>query len=184
MGRPKPLLPWGEHTLIEYQLREFKASHIDGVIAVLGHRAEEVRAKISDAKVQVVVNKNYLQGRATSVKAGARALPPDTSAIVIQSVDQPRPRSLLDALIETHLSNDNLITVPTHKGRRGHPPVFSGYLIPELCNVSEERQGLREIMQQHASEISELPWDSDVVLLGMNTPEEYRQALERYPFEK
>jgi molybdenum cofactor cytidylyltransferase len=31
MGRPKPLLPWGETTLLEYQLAELRAMGKDGV---------------------------------------------------------------------------------------------------------------------------------------------------------
>ncbi len=182
MGSPKPLLRWGKGTLIEYQIEEFSASRVEKVIVVLGYRAEEIEATIADAEVQIVVNEDYRLGRATSIKAGAHAVPDEARVIVAISVDQPRPRTVIDALSEAHLNN-NLITLPTYGGRNGHPPVFSGSLLNELRNVSEERQGLREIMQRHASEITKLPWDSDVVLLDMNTPEEYQRALARYPFE-
>jgi molybdopterin-guanine dinucleotide biosynthesis protein A len=35
MGVPKPLLKWGGHTLIEYQLAQLKGPPIDRVVALL-----------------------------------------------------------------------------------------------------------------------------------------------------
>jgi choline kinase len=47
MGVPKPLLEWGGHTLIEYQLAQLKGPPIDRVAVVLGHRAEEVQPDLN-----------------------------------------------------------------------------------------------------------------------------------------
>lgn len=182
MGSPKQLLPWGGKPLIAYHVEELHASGIERTIVVLGHRSDEVRAVIAGADVEIVVNADYLRGRATSVVAGANAVPDGALAVMTISVDQPRPRDLLAALLEWQSAGQALITLPTYRGRRGHPPVFSGKLIGELRTVSEERQGLREVVQRHASEIGEIPWDSDIVLMGMNTPEEYERALANYPF--
>lgn len=180
MGQPKPLLPWGPGTLIQYQLGELRASRVDHIIVVLGHRAEEVQPHIADAAVQVVVNPHYKHGRATSLKAGVAHLPPEAEAVLVLNVDQPRPRQLLDALVDAHLAQGHLITVPSYQGRRGHPPLLSGALIPELREVSDERQGLREVMRRHAAQVRELAWEDEVVLLDLNTPEEYQQARDRY----
>ncbi|MFQ5879156.1 MAG: NTP transferase domain-containing protein [Dehalococcoidia bacterium] len=180
MGSPKPLLPWGGGTLVQYQLEQLRASRIDHIIVVLGHQADKVRPHIAKAGVEVVENPDYRQGRATSLRAGVAHLPPDTEAIVVLNVDQPRPHGLIDALVEAHLSGGHLITVPSYQGRRGHPPVLSGALIPELHAISDERQGLREVMQRHAADVRELPWGSDIVLLDINTPEEYQRARESY----
>lgn len=182
MGSPKPLLAWGEGNLIQYELGELKAARIDHIIVVLGHRAEEIRPHAEGDGSEVVVNPHYKHGRATSLLAGVAHLPADTEAILILNVDQPRPRRLLQALIEAHTSGGHLITLPSHQGRHGHPPVLAGSLIPELRLVSDERQGLREVLQRHAQEIRELPWEDDIIFLDINTPEEYQQALQCYPF--
>src|SRR5579884_3181095 len=128
MGQPKPLLPWDGTTLIEYQIRQLQAGGCATIIAVLGHRADEVRPYAERAGAHVVVNAAYREGRAGSVRAGAQALTAGTKAIVILNVDQPRPAAVIRALIGAHLRGGNLITVPVYQGRRGHPAVLAGSL--------------------------------------------------------
>src|SRR5262245_51721348 len=134
MGSPKPLLEWGAETLIEYQVRQLREASADPLIVVLGHEAGKIGGLVSE---KTVVNEHYREGRATSVRAGADAIPDDAAAVVILSVDEPRPSYVLRRLIDEHAAQGALITIPTHDGVRGHPPVFDGSLIPELRNVED-----------------------------------------------
>jgi len=176
MGRPKALLPWEGRSLLEYELAQVAASRIDEVVVVLGHRAGELLPLCRGPKVRVVVNPHYRQGPSTSLRAGVAALPAGVGAIVVLRVDQPRPQSLLDALLEAHLTQGSLITIPTYEGRRGHPPIFAPSLLPELAAVREEGQGLREVLRRHAQEVQEVAVDSPFVLLDINRPEDYERA--------
>ncbi len=56
--------------------------------------------------------------------------------------------------------------------------VLSTALLPELLEVSEESQGLKAIMQRHTASTERLEMESPQVLLDVNTPEDYRRALE------
>jgi molybdenum cofactor cytidylyltransferase len=179
MGTRKPLLDWGGETLIEYQARQLREAGVDPLVAVLGHEAERVAPALGGL---CVINQRYREGRATSVVAGAEALPDDTAAIVVLSVDEPRPSYVLRRLIDEHAAQGALITIPTHDGVRGHPPVFDGSLLAELRSVDESTEGLRAIYNRHEAEIFEVEFDSPVVLTGMNTPEEYERA--KVYFEK
>src|SRR3972149_119568 len=60
-------------------------------VAVLGHRADDVLPYVRRAGAQAIVNELYAEGRATSLRVGAAALPDDTPAVLILNVDQPRP---------------------------------------------------------------------------------------------
>jgi CTP:molybdopterin cytidylyltransferase MocA len=173
MGSPKPLLDWGGETLIEYQARQLREAGADPIIVVLGYRADEVAPLITD---RAVVNATFAEGRATSVRAGAAELPADAAAVVVLSVDEPRPSYVLRRLIDQHAAQGALITLPTHEGVRGHPPVFDASLIPELRGVDDETEGMRAIVARHEAEVFELEFDSPVVVTGMNTPEEYERA--------
>src|SRR3990172_9391685 len=169
MGRPKALLPWGDQTLIEYQVQELFAAGVDDLVVVLGHAAEEVRPHVPP-EARVVVNEAYRQGRASSLRAGAAALPDDADPIVVLNVDQPRPHEALRALLAAHREGGMLITVPVVQGRRGHPPVLAGSLLPQLRAASEEAQGLRGGIAAHEEAVREVAFDSPVVLLDINTP--------------
>ena len=176
MGRPKALLPWGETTLIAYQVGELLAGGVDDVVVVLGHDADEVRPQVP-SQARIVVNEGYRQGRASSLREGGAALSDDADPIVVLNVDQPRPSHVLRALLAAHREGGSPITIPVAQGRRGHPPVLAGSLLAELRGASEGAQGLRGVIASHQEAVREVPFDSPLVLLDMNTPAEYQRAL-------
>ncbi len=181
MGQPKALLKWGANqTLIEYQIDELRQPPVEKIVVVLGHEAERIRPLAEKTRCEVVVNELYKRGRASSLRMGARTLPDDTRAVVILDVDQPRPRVVIHRLIESHVRASNMITVPAFEGQRGHPTVIDGWLLPELRQVRERTLGLRGFLERHEADVVEVPFDSEVVLLGMNTPAEYESAKTKY----
>ncbi len=182
MGTAKPLLEWGGNTLIEYQLAQLKEPPVDRLVVVLGHRADEVLPYVRSAgpDVVVVVNEMYAEGRASSLRLGAAALPDDTTAILVLSVDQPRPHDVIARLVDVHRHSGSLITVPTYDDRRGHPPLLDGSLLPELREVNEATQGLRAVIERHAADVTELPFETSAVLLDLNRPQEYQKARASY----
>jgi molybdenum cofactor cytidylyltransferase len=179
MGTPKPLLPWNDATLIEYHVRELAAAGVDDIVVVLGHVADEVRPRVPP-EARVVVNEAYRDGRASSLRAGAAALSEDADPILVLNVDQPRPRDVLRSLLAAHRDGGALVTLPVAEGRRGHPPVLARPLLPELRSASEEAQGLRGVIGAHQKAIREADLSAPVVLLDINTPEDYRRALARF----
>ncbi len=182
MGTAKPLLEWGGNTLIEYQLAQLKEPPVERVVVVLGHRADEVLPYVrgSGPDVVGVVNELYAEGRASSLRLGAAALPDDTTAVLVLSVDQPRPHDVIARLVDVHRHSGSLITVPTYDERRGHPPLLDDSLLPELREVNEATQGLRAVIERHAADVTELPFETSAVLLDLNRPQEYQKARSSY----
>ena len=182
MGAPKPLLEWGGYTLIEYHLAQLKGPPVDRVVVVLGHRADEVLPHVRGAGPDVVgvVNELYAQGRASSLRVGAAALPDDTTDVLVLSVDQPRPHDMIARLVDVHQRSGSLITVPTYEEKRGHPPLLNGSLLPELREVNEATQGLRAVIERHAADVNELAFETSAVLLDLNRPQEYQKARASY----
>ncbi|MBI4300009.1 MAG: nucleotidyltransferase family protein [Chloroflexi bacterium] len=176
MGSPKPLLPWPGGNLIQYHLRELTAAGADQIVVVLGHEAERVLPYVKGEGIRAAVNERYKEGRATSLRAGASAISNAPYTILVLSVDQPRPRAIIEAVLRAHQAGDALITIPTYCGRRGHPPAFDGSLLSELASVTDETLGLRAVMQRHAPDIREVAVGSPFVLLDINTPQDYERA--------
>jgi molybdenum cofactor cytidylyltransferase len=175
MESPKPLLAWQGATLIEYQIAQLREAGVDDVIAVLGHRSEDVLPLVVASGARGIINETYREGRASSLRAGAAAAE-GAQTVVVLSVDQPRPATVTRRLLADHTSG---ITVPSHHGRRGHPVILDGALLPELRDVDEATQGLRAVISRHATDVHEVPFDSAAVLLDLNTPEDYRRATAR-----
>jgi len=179
MGRLKALLPWQGTTLLEYALRELSASRVDSLSVVLGHAADDLRPIVARAGARAVPNPRYREGRATSIAAGVAALPPTTTHLLVASVDQPRPRAVVDALISAHLAAGALISRAVHGRRHGHPTIFAAALLDELRRVDEASAGMKSILRRHADAIHDVEIDDPAVLLNLNTPEEYAAALNR-----
>jgi molybdenum cofactor cytidylyltransferase len=149
------------------------------VIVVLGYRAEEV-LKHAQAGAQAIINELYAEGRASSVRVAAGALPETVGAIVVLNVDQPRPAWVTSRLLERQQQAKAPIAVPVFQGKRGHPVAFDGRLAPELREVREATEGMRAVMQAHSAEVLEVPFDTPLVVLDMNVPEEYEEAKVSY----
>ena len=176
MGRLKQLLPWGGTTLIAWQVSQLRQAGAGAVIVVLGHEAEQVRPDVP-GEARVVINEAYEQGRATSLRCGAEATPDDTEAILILSVDQPRPSWLSRLLIERWRREQPLIVSPRFARRYGHPILIDGSLLGELRQVEDETLGLRAVIDRHVSQAQSLPVANDSVDVDLNTPADYEAAL-------
>ena len=123
-----------------------------------------------------MVNPDYIQGKATSVKAGLRHISASTRGILVLAVDQPRPANILEALVAAHLEGTALITCPVYRGHTGHPLIFAASLLPEMLAITEEGQGLREVTHRHSKDTHRMDVDSPIVTVDVNSPEQFREA--------
>lgn len=178
MGRLKPLLPWFGRTLVEAQIDALLTGGVDEVIVVTGSRGDEVAPFIRGDNVRRVHNPRFSEGKTTSIKAGIAALAPGVGIIVLLAVDQPRPAWVVRRMLESHAASGAPATSPRHESHGGHPLVFDGGLRAELAAISEDKQGIREVMKRHGDRVNWVPFDSPIVRLDMNTPEAYERALE------
>ncbi len=180
MGSPKPLLPWQGVTLVEYQAASLLKGGVDEVYVVTGAAGDEVARLLSGDRVHRVHNADYLEGKTTSVRAGVRAVPAQAGAIVALAVDQPRPAWVVRRVIESHLASGAMVTSPRFRERGGHPLAFDGALRRELLSITEENEGIREVMRRYEDRMNRVEFDTEIVRLDINTPETYRLAAASY----
>ena len=93
------------------------------------------------------------------------------------NVDQPRSVETVRAVIDAHRSGTDLITIPTHGGKGGHPIAVDISLLEEMLAVSEDTLGMKAVTQRHADRTRRLELDAPEILLDLNTPEDYQAAL-------
>ena len=178
MGQPKALLPWHGGTLLEFQVEQFLAGGMERIILVLGHEAERIRRAVPPLPcTTVVLNQDYSTGKASSVRAGMEAMPTDADAVLVLSVDQPRPAALIRRVRQAHQAASSLVTVPAFGGRHGHPTIFARPLFSEMRDVTEQTQGLRAVRHRHRGETHVVETPTAIPLLDINTPEDYKAAL-------
>ncbi len=191
MGEPKALLPWpspaGPTTLLRHAVDSAADAGYAPIVVVLGHDADRLRGAVSArpealearADVRIVVNERYREGRATSIVAGVQDLDRELAGVLVGSVDQPRSVAMLRSLREEWLvtSPRPMVAAPAYDGRAGHPALFDASLISELLSISEERQGLREVVARHRAARLLVATGDPLCLTNVNTPEDYERAL-------
>ncbi|MCE2464347.1 MAG: nucleotidyltransferase family protein [Dehalococcoidia bacterium] len=201
MGETKALLPWHDRPLIEHQISTLASAGVSRTIVVLGHQSDRLKPLLEDRSgIQWVYNPDYKQGKTTSIKAGLHALkasstPPATGeqgeavrllpeeSILILNADQPRSADTIRRVMELHRRADSakrtcLITIPTYGGKGGHPIILSLSLVDELMDISEDKLGVKDVVHRHVKETQRVEIDCPEILLDLNTPQDYRKALE------
>jgi len=140
MGFLKPLLDWHGVPLVGYQIRSLWDGGVSEIVVVVGHGHADVTPYVEAEGAKWVINPNYLDGKTTSIKVGLHAVSRHATGFLLLSVDQPRPPSVVKAVLDSHLERGAAVTSPRHKRRNGHPIVFSWLLRPELEAITEEKQ--------------------------------------------
>jgi molybdenum cofactor cytidylyltransferase len=171
MGRAKQLLPLAGGTVLSTVVSRLLDSPVDRVNVVLGHDADTLRRTAglsTDARVAVVVNAEWAEGMASSLRCGIAACA-DAEAAVIALGDQPGiDPGLVGRLVEAFRAGAPL-AVPVHGEERGHPVLFARALFPELLALRGD-VGAREVVARHWEAAAKVPGKH---LPDIDTPADY-----------
>jgi len=179
MGRPKALLPYRESTFLEHLIQVTRHPRIGVTRVVLGSGAEQIQTIARLDPSLVVLNPDWEKGQLSSICAGVRSLAEiETDGFVLCPVDHPLvSATLVGNLVEQFYANTKSIVLPTYKGRRGHPVIFSNALYGELLDAPADK-GARAVVWAHETDLLEVPTDEEGVVLNINDPDTLRRALE------
>jgi CTP:molybdopterin cytidylyltransferase MocA len=178
MGAFKPLLPFGERTVIECCLDYLREGGVTNIVVVLGHRADEIRDRLHG--ITVAINPDPTSEMGASVAAGIRALNDDAKCVLIALVDHPAiPATIVTELI-AEWQRGAKIVIPSWRNRGGHPVLVDLSFRNELLSL-DRSGGLRDLFKTHESAVKRLPVDSPFVARDMDTWDDY-VALHRDVF--
>src|SRR6266550_7260714 len=121
MGAFKPLLPFGDKTVIEHTIDYLRRGGIETIIVVVSHRADEIKAHLKSRNLLFASNPDQHSAMAASIICGLATLPHDAQAVIITPVDHPAvPHEVVSQLIAAWRRGARLV-IPTSGGRGGHP---------------------------------------------------------------
>ena len=173
MGEFKPLLPFGDQTVIESCIKNLGAAGITEITVVLGHRAHEVQKQLTNFDVGFACNPDPDSEMSASIAVGVEKISPHVKAILIALVDHPAvPPSVIMQLIDEWQRGEARLVLPEYKGQGGHPVLIDLSYRPALSNLDPQR-GLRSLFDAHRSEVHRLIVDSPYVARDMDTWEDY-----------
>lgn len=153
MGALKLGLRLGGKTLLRRVVESALASHVEEVIVVLGHGADELKTDLpGDNRLRTVFNPHYAEGQSWSVKAGVNALRPQAGAAVFLLGDQPLIEpATINAVIAEFRKGKAPVVQPVYRGVKGHPVLFARRLFAELSAVSGDEGGREVLLRQQAA---------------------------------
>jgi molybdenum cofactor cytidylyltransferase len=169
MGEWKPTLPFGGSTIVETVVRTALAV-CPRVILVAGYRGEALSALFrGEPRVTLVPNQAWELGMFCSVRAGAAHVragnfficPADMPFITAECY-----RALLAAAPAE-------VVVPVFSGRRGHPVLLAGALLPAILQADPATGSMRQLISARA--VKEIAWADASIHRDIDTREDYTE---------
>ena len=139
----------------------------DRITVVVGANSEAVARAVSDLPVNIVHNKHWQQGLASSLKAGINSLEPGCQAVMITLCDQALvTEKHLRQLLDLWLADPTRIIASGYAGTIGTPAVVPAEFYPQLLAL-EGDAGAKSVLKNNDGRvrtvaIPEAEFDLDV----------------------
>jgi molybdenum cofactor cytidylyltransferase len=174
MGYPKALLKADRKTFVRTIIENHRNAGILKNIVVVGADREKLAAELHSLSVDIAYNENYKNGQLSSIQTGlacAAQFSPD--AVLVHPVDHPLIfQDTITAMVKTFAATHPAIVIPTQRGRRGHPVIFSSGLFSELFSAPLGI-GARFVVRNHNADVLEIETGDAGILNNIDTPEMY-----------
>lgn len=157
-------------TIIEKTINTFLNNDLD-IFVIVGYQMELILPILTDRfrnNIQIVENKNYKSGIASSLKAGIRATGGNYAYFGFCNGDKPfievkTVKILLKYLVE----NKPSILVPIYQEQSGHPTFFSKDFVKDISVISGDTGG-REVIKKHPEAVTYLPINDEGIIMDMD----------------
>lgn len=157
LGRPKQLLQYRGKTLLNHAVNEAINAKADAVVVILGKNADLFEGEIDNQEVSVVINKNWKEGMASSVRLGLDTLlksKPYIDAVILMVCDQPHiSSSVLNELITKQQKTTKQIVTCNYGESIGPPALFHKKYFRDLAKLNGD-VGARNIIEQNMHDVA------------------------------
>jgi molybdenum cofactor cytidylyltransferase len=140
------------------------------VTVVLGSHAAELAPLLKHSPASTVVNRDWAEGIASSIRAGVAQLPTTADGVLIALADQAAVTTEdLRRLAGAWRRNVTSIAAAQYGGSIGVPAIFPRWCFRELNELRGDR-GAQPLLQRHADRVVRLPMPS--AELDIDRPED------------
>jgi molybdenum cofactor cytidylyltransferase len=149
-----------------------RAAEVAGaaVIVVLGARAAELAPLLKHSQSSVVVNRDWREGLASSIRAGVARLPASCTAVLLTLVDQAAVTGEdLRRLVNAWRRQPEYIAAARYGTTTGVPAIFPRSTFSDLQSLRGD-VGARALLQRNPDRIVRVPMASAGI--DIDTPED------------
>ncbi len=155
-GSPKQLARFQGRTLLQRVLASANEVTASAITVVVGAHAADIVAALPPGRAGVLVNREWREGIASSLRAAVRALPGACDGVLVLLADQPLVAApALNRLISAWRRRPRRIVASQYEGVTGVPAIFPRWCFSELCALRGD-QGARALMMRHADHLTRL----------------------------
>jgi molybdenum cofactor cytidylyltransferase len=180
MGRPKSLLPCGGSglTFVASVLAALREGGVEDAIVVGRAEDDAVRLEVETHGGRFVENPRPDDGQLSSLVAGLNVADhPGVRGVLVTPVDVPLIEGrTVAALLAAFNTSAAPIVRAAHRGRHGHPVIFSRAVFGDLRRA-DASVGARAVVRAHADAVVDVEVDDPAALADVDTPEDYQRLF-------
>jgi len=180
LAQPKQLLDWQGRPLLEGVVGAVARWPVAGVVVVLGAHAEEILDRVDFGGATVVLNPEWEEGLAASLRVGLDLLSrhPRYEATFVALGDQPEiPAEVPSALLGAAEETGRPAVVPRYRYQRGNPALVARRLWARLMSL-EGDAGAGSLWRAHPAWVHEVRFDHPAPV-DIDTPADFQKLLRR-----
>lgn len=169
-GSAKQLVRIGDRPLLTVVAG--RAAEVVGhaLIVVLGARASELSPLLRHSPGSVVINRDWREGLASSIRAGVARLPASCAGVMLVLADQACVTAEdLGRLAGAWRRQPQHIAAARYGGTLGVPAIFPQHLFGELSELKGD-VGARALLRRHTDRLVKVPMPS--AALDLDTPDD------------
>lgn len=180
MHQFKPLLKFGELSMIEAVIGLFLQCGIQDIVVVTGYNHALVEPIVHKTGVRAVFNPGFETGMLGSIQSGVAQVSRSSQGFFLLPVDIPaiRPSTIL-ALAKAFEKNRENLIIPEFNQTPGHPPLIPARLIPKIMEMGCDSNLGALLLAQQASLIR-YPVHDRGILLDADTKDAYETLARKY----
>ena len=173
LGQPKQLLDYRGSTLLDATLTTVRAAGFEQVVVALGGAADEVQERVDLSDTDVVLNPDFGNGCATSIRSGLDHVHPAMRGLVLLLGDQPGVSvAAIHALAAG--ARGHAVGVCAYDDAPGHPLWFDRSMFDTLRGLHGDKAVWKLV--DVGDDVVSVPVPGDVPL-DVDTWDDYRALL-------
>lgn len=170
LGQPKQLVQLGGRPALHRVVSNCVAVAGSAVTVVIGANAKDLTRLLGHSPASMIVNRQWEEGMASSLRRGLAALPPTCDAVMIVLGDQVAiTPDDLKRLVGAWKEEEGVIAAAMYEGHVGVPAIFPRICFSELSQLRGD-QGARIILERHSFRLVRVPMPNAAV--DLDTPED------------
>ncbi len=181
LGKPKQLVKFRNKTLLQHSIDVSEALNLSEKIIVLGANEEKILNEVDLKNHKLLINNNWQEGMSTSLKKGLeeiQKLHPAIGNVLVLLSDQPFiSESVLQELIDKHLTADYLASFSEYQKIPGVPAIFSREIFPDLLKIEGDR-GARDLIKNGLINYQLVPFEKGIVDIDTEKDLQFLKQLE------